>query len=69
LLGDTVTVLVEDDGTGFSADDTRLNDPKYRGIASMRQRVEMFGGALNLDTAPGRGTRVTANLPAETIAS
>jgi signal transduction histidine kinase len=69
LNGDVIAVLVEDDGSGFSADDARLNDPKYKGLASMRQRVEMFGGVLNIDTAPGRGTRVTANLPAETIAS
>ncbi|HET9495522.1 MAG TPA: ATP-binding protein [Chloroflexia bacterium] len=69
LNGDLITVLVEDDGSGFSADDARLNDPKYKGLASMRQRVEMFGGALNIDTAPGRGTRVSANLPADTIAS
>jgi two-component system sensor histidine kinase DegS len=67
--GDVVTVLVEDDGSGFSADDARLNDPKYKGIAAMRQRVEMFAGALTIDTAPGRGTRVAANLPAEGIAS
>jgi signal transduction histidine kinase len=69
VSGDAVTVLVEDDGSGFSADDARLNDPKYKGIASMRQRVEMFAGALNIDTAAGRGTRVSASLPAEAIAS
>jgi two-component system sensor histidine kinase DegS len=69
LSGDVITLQVEDDGSGFSADDARLNDPKYKGIASMRQRVEMFGGSLNIETAPGRGTRITTVLPAETIAS
>ena len=69
LSSDVITVQIEDDGSGFSADDARLNDPKYKGIASMRQRVEMFGGSLNIETAPGRGTRIAAVLPAETIAS
>jgi two-component system sensor histidine kinase DegS len=67
LNGDAVGVTVEDDGTGFNADDATLNDPKFRGITTMRQRVEMFGGQFNMDTAPGRGTRVIVNLPAELI--
>ncbi len=66
--GEVVSVNVEDDGSGFSADDTRLNNPKFRGLATMRQRVEMFGGQLSIDTAPGKGTRVVANLPAEMAA-
>lgn len=69
LNGDTVTVNVEDDGTGFNADDSTLHDPKFRGITTMRQRVDMFGGQFNLDTAPGRGTRVVVNLPAEASSS
>jgi two-component system, NarL family, sensor histidine kinase DegS len=63
--GDVIVVNVEDDGTGFNADDPRINDPKFRGLTTMRQRVEMFGGQLNLDTTPGKGTRVLVNLPAD----
>jgi two-component system, NarL family, sensor histidine kinase DegS len=65
LNGDAVGVTVEDDGTGFNVDDSTLNDPKFRGLTTMRQRVEMFGGQFNIDTAPGRGTRVIVNLPSE----
>jgi two-component system sensor histidine kinase DegS len=65
MNGDAVGVTVEDDGTGFNADDSTLNDPKFRGLTTMRQRVEMFGGQFNVDTAPGRGTRVIVNLPSE----
>jgi len=65
LSGDTVSVTVEDDGSGFNADDSALNDPKYRGLTTMRQRVEMFAGQYSLDTAPGRGTKVIVSLPAE----
>lgn len=66
--GDVVAVNVEDDGSGFSADDSKLSNPKYRGLATMRQRVEMYGGQLNIDTGPGKGTRIAANLPAEMVA-
>lgn len=63
--GDVIGVNVEDDGSGFNADDSKLNNPKFRGIATMRQRVEMFGGHLNIESSPGKGTRISTNLPAE----
>jgi two-component system sensor histidine kinase DegS len=63
--GDVVSVMVEDDGSGFNADDSTLNDPKFRGLTTMRQRAEMFGGQFSIDTTPGRGTRMMVNLPAE----
>jgi len=68
MNGEVVSVTVEDDGTGFNADDSTLNDPKFRGLTTMQQRVEMFAGQFTLDTAPGRGTRVIVNLPAELLA-
>ena len=64
---DSVSVTVEDDGSGFNADDSTLNDPKFRGISTMNQRVEMFGGQFTLDSEPGRGTRVVVNLPGELV--
>jgi two-component system sensor histidine kinase DegS len=66
--GDVVGVTIEDDGTGFNVDDSILSDPKFRGLTTMHQRVEMFGGQFNIDTAPGRGTRVVVTLPAEVAA-
>jgi two-component system sensor histidine kinase DegS len=68
MNGDVVSVTVEDDGTGFNADDATLNDPKFRGLTTMQQRVEMFGGQFNIDTGPGRGTRVMVSLPGELLA-
>ncbi len=62
--GEVVTVNVEDDGAGFSGDDAGLNDPKRKGLATMRQRVAMYGGQMTVDAAPGRGTRIAATLPA-----
>ncbi len=34
------------------------------GLMGMRERVELFGGTLELDSAPGSGTRVAVSVPA-----
>jgi signal transduction histidine kinase len=61
---DTLTVTVEDDGSGFEASST----PAGAGLANLRDRVESVGGVLTLSSAPGRGTRVDAVLPATAVA-
>ena len=33
------------------------------GLHSMRERMELIGGTLSIDSAPGRGTRVVACVP------
>jgi two-component system, NarL family, nitrate/nitrite sensor histidine kinase NarX len=60
-----VTLAVEDDGSGF--DPSRLPEAFDHGfgLASMRERVEQIGGTLDLQTAPGSGTRVLVRLPQE----
>jgi two-component system, NarL family, sensor histidine kinase DegS len=63
--GETVSVTVEDDGAGFNPDELKGKDPKRKGLATTQQRVDMFGGKLNIDSSPGRGTKLTVNLPAE----
>lgn len=56
-------VRVEDDGLGFDLPAVPHNRV---GLSSMRERVAQLGGRLQIDTAPGRGTRVLVNLPAST---
>src|SRR5688500_2525562 len=65
---DGIRVLVEDDGSGFTVDESKSNDPKFRGLSTMRQRAEMLGGQITIDSTPGRGTRIVTNLPAEMAA-
>jgi two-component system, NarL family, sensor histidine kinase DegS len=65
---ETIRVLVEDDGSGFTVDDSKVNNPKFRGLSTMRQRAEMLGGQITIDSTQGRGTRVVANLPADMAA-
>jgi PAS domain S-box-containing protein len=56
-----VTVVIHDDGIGF---DPALGRPGHMGLASMRERVTRLGGRLDVVSAPGRGTTITATVPA-----
>jgi signal transduction histidine kinase len=53
--------VVEDDGVGCDADPA-LPD-KRLGLMGMRERVELAGGSLELESALGRGTTVIARVP------
>ena len=61
-----VSLEVADDGAGF---DPRGDFPGHLGLQSMRERVERAGGSLHLESAPGRGTRVRATLPAAPVSA
>jgi signal transduction histidine kinase len=64
---DVVRASVRDDGVGF-ASEQRTSSGRFRaahglGIVSMRERVAEHGGALRIDSEPGRGTLVEITLP------
>jgi signal transduction histidine kinase len=59
-----VWARVEDDGTGFDPSAV-ATVPGHVGLAGMRERAEIAGGRLEIDTAPGRGTVVTFWVPAD----
>ena len=56
---DHLTVLIEDDGSGF---DTAATSPGI-GLANMRKRAEYLKGTLEIDSAPGRGTTLAVHVP------
>lgn len=56
-------VAVADDGRGFDpAASPHTGAPRF-GLLMMRERAESVGGTLELDSAPGRGTRLTVEVP------
>lgn len=59
-----VEVQVEDRGRGFQASSGELRDG-HLGLEMMRRRVAEVRGTLDIESAPGRGTRVVARLPVE----
>ncbi len=60
--GDEVVLDVRDDGVGFDASASPRSSSF--GLRGMRQRVARLAGDLTLESRPGRGTAVSARLPA-----
>ena len=55
-----VVAVVEDDGSGFDPSATRSDS---LGLAGMRERVSLAGGRLQVESRPGFGTTVVAEVP------
>lgn len=55
-----IRLVIEDNGVGFNPDG---DFPGHLGLKSMHERAERLGGELNIESTPGQGTRVTADLP------
>jgi two-component system sensor histidine kinase DegS len=63
--GDDSWVLhVTDDGMGFDLVKAARHK-KSVGLLSMRERAELIGGSLQIQSTPGKGTAVTLLLPIE----
>ena len=58
-----VVATIVDDGVGFTPGEMGRSEFPRFGLATMRERAESIGGALQLDTAPGTGTRVRVEIP------
>ncbi len=56
----TAAVVIEDDGQGF--DPAELQERRL-GIIGMRERVELHEGRLTVESAPGSGTTLVAEVP------
>ena len=60
--GGTARLDVVDDGRGFDPAEARVRRPGM-GLFAMSERVVLVDGSVAVDSAPGRGTRVTATIP------
>ena len=58
----SLCLQVEDRGKGFEPAEA-LQRGGSTGLTGMRERAELLGGQLVLDSAPGQGTRLTVDLP------
>jgi signal transduction histidine kinase len=54
-------VIVRDDGLGF--DPKRIETGEGLGLPNIRQRASLYGGQVHIESAPGKGTRVTLSMP------
>jgi two-component system sensor histidine kinase UhpB len=60
-----VVARIEDDGVGFLPSKYLHPNDGLRGMGllGMRERVALLGGTLMIDSTPGRGTRIRAEVP------
>jgi two-component system sensor histidine kinase DegS len=63
LTADLIRVSVDDNGKGF--DFNSIQEGKSLGIKLIRERAEMLGGTFEIDSAAGKGTRVSFSLPVQ----
>jgi signal transduction histidine kinase len=63
-LPDWVSMKIKDDGKSFNVDRAlRSNGGKHLGLVGMRERLEMIGGKFVVESAPGKGTTILAQIP------
>ena len=62
-----VCLTVADDGIGFNYEQPlvhrRKEDKLKLGLLGLRERIELLGGKMTVNTAPGRGTKLIVKLP------
>ncbi len=64
-MGETMLrVTVDDNGKGF--DVHNLEEQSSMGLKLLRERAELLGGSVEVDSTLGRGTRVSFQIPAAT---
>ena len=54
-----VTAVIEDDGRGFTPDHGR----EGLGLLGMGERLALLGGRLKIESSPGAGTTIVAEVP------
>ncbi len=62
---DTISFLIEDNGKGFDVKQVMIKNPieKGLGLATMEERIRMLGGALDIRSQVGGGTRISFAIP------
>jgi PAS domain S-box-containing protein len=60
-----VRIVVSDGGVGFDPTSLRIEDGRASGFGlfSIRQRLELLGGRLDIASTPGQGSRITLSAP------
>ena len=63
--GEQLRVIVEDNGVGFAPDKLGASSAKMEGFGlfSIRERLNYFGGRMEIESIPGQVTRVILTIP------
>jgi len=60
--GRLVSLVVEDDGTGFEVEAKAPGHRRSFGLVGMRERAELIGGTVDIASKPGEGTKIRVSL-------
>jgi len=65
----TIEVAIKDNGIGFDLEKALSTKDSERGfgLGSMRERIELSGGSLSIETSKGAGTVVRATWPSQVV--
>jgi signal transduction histidine kinase len=58
---DRVSLIIEDDGVGFTVDQ-RFQAHRF-GVTGMRERTALLTGTFDIESSPGHGTTVAVRIP------
>jgi PAS domain S-box-containing protein len=63
--GEHIRVIVKDNGVGFAPDRLGASSDKLEnyGIFSIRERLNYFGGDIEIESTPGQGAKVIMTMP------
>jgi len=61
--GRTLRLLVEDDGCGFDVEAAKGSRQSGLGLFGMEERLALISGTLRVESSPGKGTRLSAEVP------
>ncbi|HSM54586.1 MAG TPA: PAS domain S-box protein [Candidatus Sulfomarinibacteraceae bacterium] len=59
---DMLVTRVEDDGVGFNVEAVMAAQDGF-GLFSVQERLDLFGGRMEITSGPGQGTRITVSVP------
>jgi PAS domain S-box-containing protein len=59
---DKLHLQIDDRGRGFNPEAV-LKTPRSGGLIGMQERIMLLGGRMNIESSPGSGTTITAELP------
>jgi len=62
---DKISIIVEDDGRGFSVEEVKNSDKPCFGLSMLQERVLLLAGTVSIDSTIDKGTRIQVDVPIE----
>ncbi len=62
-----VRMTVEDNGKGFDVAAAMVPGQKHIGLSTLKEKAELLGGQLQIDSTLGQGTRATLEIPVGSV--